>query len=944
MLTNKARVIRSLRCLHASPWIGSTYRLPPALPDNVKTILKDKSGKPLDNPQITTLMNFFMNREITFNERNYLIKYLYGKGAHENILTVGERCLFDPNGKFIEKVSVDELKRYVNSLVMARKTISLEQVAYKLIAQFSITRKEVVIQVINSMLVNLFKVETVPEALLKWVKITKRLHGHCDFTNYEQYRYILKTLIFCLREIDFSDPSYAVLELVKEDQGALTASQFASTLIYLFSHNRGFGLVEQLWNYKVENQLPISSTDLTSICKAYCHFKKYDLVEQVHSKYPEAHDDHSQFDYVLIAYAKQQNWQNLQDQFNALFGIGELPSINHYGIVMYAIAELGESEMVEKLYGQLLRRGMIPTLPVLQSLLHVYYKSGDLNGCFKHFELFRKYDIRPTPSSYVTMLKVYRNMGNIDGALKMLKQMTDNKVEMWETHFSIIINLCAKTTNYAVAQELFQIMKEHYNIKPSGSSIASLMYVYTESDLPQQSLKLFSEYCGNGKKTKIRENEISIYNKAIEAYIKMGQKDMCELLFQDILKRNLETNSEFYEVMIKYLTTTVRDFETAENVLDQLLDHPKLKASSSHFECLMGAYDRISHRDGVFKLYQKMLDRGVQVNSKILYYLIKATFKTKLRTRANLEEAIHLVEDIMKRASDRSLDITFSSLHPSVVAWPMRVISKFHSPMRAMDLLNKYNELFYGKGDPANSRLVIMRSLMVLYAETEQWDDFERTFEKYLSKIEYYQNLPSSTVKNKKLLTLFKGVFGYKIKHLVATNNVLSIPKWLNELHGRGFVLDNDSWNEAILTMFSDSRTIEQGLGIVDQRLIHGYNLIHKYRLLRKNTTNNTSTDRGSWFLERKAQDPKTFQPSLYLKSDVAEKIKESMDNYLSTFGDVGQELERLIRDYKYFMKSYLMKPRVGIPNWDGIEAKHAYYFRQLRESKRVVPPEKFKN
>lgn len=231
---------------------------------------------------------------------------------------------------------------------------------------------------------------------------------------------------------------------------------------------------------------------------------------------------------------------------------------------------------------------------------------------------------------------------------------------------------------------------------------------------------------------------------------------------------------------------------------------------------------------------------------------------------------------------------------------------------------------------------------MVLSAEVHQWDDFQKFYDRYLSKIEYYRNLPSSMVPNRKFRSLLRGVLSYKIKHLVAIDKVTKIPELLKSIIYKRFVIDNEAWNEAIVHLFADSRTIEDGIEAVDKKLIHGFNLVHKYRSIRKADSSNTSTDRTSWFMEKKRQDPSKFQPTLYLKSGTYERISESMDNYLNSLDDIDSKLKYLNSRFKYFMKRYLMHPRSKVHNWTDIESRHAPYFQKLREDKRAVSSNEF--
>lgn len=936
-----------LRCTIPFARHYSRIKLSPEIPKKIRAILSKTSSETFDKHDSIALNAFLMGStkkplQLSSQERRYIVDFLFDRHAYSDLNRFGRKYFYsqDKLDHFSNNVSFKELRKYVLSLLKTKNLILIDQLMSKVIAQFSLAQKDVVANFINSVYVLLHDESKreewlePTEPLVKWAKWMKLLNGHCYFTDYTQQKKLLKTLMFTLRESRDNETEILqkCLEIVSLAEGKSTTSQFASTLIYLSTNNRDFARAEALWDYKIENNLPIQSSDLTCILKCYCHFQKYELVEPTHSSYPEAQDEYSQFDYLLIAHSKLQNWSALQEQFNALFNVGELPNIKHYGIVMYSMATIGELENVEKLYAQLLRRDMLPTYAVLQSLLYVHYKVGDLNACFSQFELFDKYSVKPSSSTYTLMFKVFKGLGNIDGALRLLKRATErDSALVSETHFALLIHMCAKFTNPLIAEELFHVMVHDYDIPPTSRSVAALMDVYIESGIPEKALSLFHKYNRHGI-----EGRISLFNKAIKANISIGEQRNCELLFEQIVNSKLASDSEFFNVMIRYLVRLKKDYATAENVIEQLLIHPTIKPDVTHFEVLMEAYDKISYREGIHNLYKKMNENQIPVNSKVLYYLVKATFKVQMRSQGDLQQSIDLLDRIMKNAAQRTLDITFGQLHPSIIAWPMRAVAKYYNPMKALDLLNHYNQLFYPKGGyTVDSRFTIMRSLLVVSAEIEQWDEFDSIFERYVARAEAFRKAPSATARNIKLNTLFKGILVYKVRHLAATRNINLLPSLLEKLDKEGYVIDNNSWNEAVKEMFQDSRTIKAGLRIVNDKLIHGFNLIHKYRLLRKHAGETNSANR-SWFLNRKKADPESFQPTLYLSAESFSQIMQYMDRYLSNLPDLENRLRILINDYPYFMKSYLMKPRRDVSGWHDIEASHSTYFSALRQRKRI--------
>ncbi|CCD24311.1 Pet309p NDAI_0C06520 [Naumovozyma dairenensis CBS 421] len=952
-----------------------------ATPQSIENRLKGKDNKPL-----VSILPSLIDRHLQKNRndldpdyRAKLLGYLYHRQAYSALLRVGPRLLYeneyinaktrikndngnDNNSNFLRyDWKRFELKYFLFSLIQTGKFKSLDLVVCKLITHFSLTRKSDVIYLINSVLIKMEKyhLETnkqlnPKEIIFKWVKWMNILNGHCEFNNYITNSSILRPFLeFIVRLSKKKEPAffYEVLDEIRNRQGLHTVSQFSTTLIQLFNHYRRFGMIESIWFYKTNKNLPIVSSDLTSILRTFCHLGKYDLVGSNYMEYPEAHDDNSQFDYCLIAYANLHDWESLQKQFNALFGIGKLPNIQQYGIVMFALARLGELESVEKLYSQLLRRDMLPTYAVLESLLLAHYKVGDYDSCFTHYEFFEKYDVKPSKYTYAIIFKAYRGLNDIEGALRFLKRKTMKKqVEFTESHFATLIQTTSKTTNYVVGKELYQIMQSVYKITPSGKSVAALMDVYIESGLYDESIKLFKSYIANKKDQFIDDNVVPVYNKAILTYININDAHKCEELIEYVINSKLPTDAYFYEVLIKYMVKLQGNFDSAIETIDQLMNHPTITVKPSHFEIIMSAYYKISYYEGIFQLYKKMTQMNIPVNSPILLYLIKSTFKYSINDKEKLSDAIKMLEQIMENAAKGHLNVSIKKLHPSIVAWPMRIISKYSSSKKALELLNKYNELFYGKDNPIiNSKLTIMRSLLVLFGEIEQWDDFKFMFDKYLARIEYLNTLPSSTVPNKNFKTLLIGIIPYELRFLIATRQLDQLPKYLEAWQEKGFIWDNDSWNDIILAYFMDPQMIEEGMKLVNDKFIHGFNLIHKIRLLRNenkedtNIRSNNETRRAlPSIMKLKEENPENFIPKLYLTSDVKTRIMQLLDNYLNSTDNKEAKLKEFIDKYGYFMKSYLMNPRTFVKNWEDIEANHEKYFNELRNTRRVLPSMKF--
>ena len=845
--------------------------------------------------------------------------------------------------------SMPEVKRFLYALVQTGHIAELDTFMTTIMAQWGISRRSRAADIAGITMLQLAKLPD-GSALRRWAGWITMIDGGCEFGDYTSEQNLLRPLLRHVQNLEEKGdaPSALVrgLDETLASLGPTACSQLATTLICIASFNKSFALIETLWQYKVEQNLPIQTTDLTAIMSSYNYTRKFKLESEVYAAHPEAHHDASQFDYLLLAHAKTMSWTALKQQFDALFGIGKLPNVRHYEIVMFSLAMLGNVESIETLYSQFLRRGMIPTYPILQSLLKCHFKSNDATSCFEQFQLFEKYSVEPTAASYTIMFSVYQKLNDISGALRLLKTMTEeNKVRVQEEHFVILMTMCASVTNHLIAREIFNIMKDHYDIMPHPASVAALINVYTESKLYSEAIRIFNEY---DAKRYIQDDgqRIRIYNSALLAEMKAGNNDECDTLINKVEELDIPKNAAYFKAILMYKTANLKDFESAEETLKELLDDDNggVKASTSHFEVMINAYSHIDYHDRVYSLYQTMTDRNIPVNSKILYCLVKSTFKVQMSKQEDLTKSIEFLDRIMTNAAEKSLNTTSNKFHPSVVGWALRAVAKYYSPKKALEILNRYDELFYDKNiRSVNNKFTLMRSLTVLFGELGDWDQFDIMYTNITRQLERYQKQPSSTVPNTKLNSLFVGLFSYKIRQLEQTHQLGELPRLIKSLEEQGFILDNVTWNSAVKALSSNDKTIKDALQIVNSKLVHGYNLIHKGRLLaRLRASPMSSSSSDSWYLEKKRKDPTSLIPKLYLQTETNELLCRRLDDYLSKQPDAESALKELIQFYGYFMKGYLMYRRNGIMGWDNIEREHASFFDKLRSTKRVVSVKDF--
>ncbi|KAH3903225.1 uncharacterized protein SCODWIG_01827 [Saccharomycodes ludwigii] len=836
------------------------------------------------------------------------------------------------------------------------------------------SKRSMIIKVLSSLLSVTYESYGFKTASIIFMHSYSFMQGHCDFSSPKDYlrnRDILEPLMIVMQkneksyresmnstvEFDYYElltnleTSFAVnvhhLVNVKYTSSKIPVviSQYASTLQMLVLRRRMFDKGWDIWKYKYDHHRDlVEINDLTGALRILVHKGNYGQVQKLYEEFPHLHNfGEKQFDYLLIAYSKLKSWDALQKQFNKLFGIGELPNVLHYGIIMYALADYGELEIVDSLYKQLLNRKLIPNYAVLQSLLYAYYKNGDYQGALHHFELFKKYDVRPQTYTYLILLDIYRTQNDLDGALMVLKKMNLEQRELISSrHFEKIFRICAYLTNIPIAEELFHLMRDEYNITPTPALIASLMDVYSDSKQPTQAVKIFNNYI---KEDYIQSDDvlkIYMYNSLI--YAKTLLEENCDSLFLEISEAGIRTNSEFYRVMLNYLISLKKDVEASGKLLNHMLEHSPGLVLPAHFEIIMRYYDCHNNSAMIFSYYEKLLNNKIPVNSKILHYVVKHAFITnisKTGSSSNIKKVLRLLNDIMESSANRTLDIVHPVLHPGVIIYPIKQLVTY-DPVSAWKILYDYIRIFYKSNPNAIlTKFRILKTKAYVYYETQQWEELALTFDDIMNRITNIRNGPTSKImRNLNLDGLLIGVFNFKLEELHMGHRIGEIPSWIKKLRENSLVIDNKSYNSAIRLMIDYTGTRDYALNLINNLLIKGFNRIHMLRLMKKHYTDfSTSSNQLPKDLIALRADPSYGRPTYYLESNVYEEVKEKLDKYLSSLNNL-TELENILeswtKKYPRFIIGYLMKPKNNVAYWYAVEARHKEFLQELRTSKRT--------
>ncbi|KAG7191508.1 uncharacterized protein KQ657_003103 [Scheffersomyces spartinae] len=193
------------------------------------------------------------------------------------------------------------------------------------------------------------------------------------------------------------------------------------------------------WDYKLESVYEedlntnnvgnvFHHRDLTNAMKALRAQNLHKEVFKLHNNFPELHHD-EQIDVLLYTCEDAKDWMMLQDHFERMYGKGDLPLPIHYAIVMNALAGIGATADVERLFSQLLKRNLMPNSYVYAALIKCRLNDDQIDDAIKiaesYFSLLDKGKVSDKPTTYLynLILKAHTRSSDLGKAISFLERV-----------------------------------------------------------------------------------------------------------------------------------------------------------------------------------------------------------------------------------------------------------------------------------------------------------------------------------------------------------------------------------------------------------------------------------------------------------------------------------------------------------------------------------------
>lgn len=554
----------------------------------------------------------------------------------------------------------------------------------------------------------------------------------------------------------------SVLSHIQMIEGLFMKSEFASkiTLSNLLSTlmtcvvNVRPAIALEYWNYK-EEHLALSRIgtsefltlhDLLMAMWGLFLRREFKKCLELYSKYPKLHHD-DQIDVMLKISEETKDWRQLQSLFEDMYGRGDLPFVQHYAIVMNALASIKVVKEVDELFEQLLQRNLVPTCDVYAAVIRSRIAINDYDGAKEWFDRF----LRDYENGSVAKGSVARVHALIFGlhlhksSLTELMQAVQEVMEKQKTCAVPLVDtklfcdiIKAVGANYGIKEldELWELagrfsMKSEEVYEATINALTRMGEYEKADDLTFEGhMESFVPFTSSLIAKAQLKNLRSWYNATTDRAFKpyLASKTMLILRRLDQGKFSLRNRSSLLVEAIKFELSLNRR-KTARSYLDQAKALEDLL--EQHFLPFLRYHCQAKSHQGasaVLELYREMAAKNVVLTSSTYVYLLRALIEVDRTNSANYLNSYKLLESVFElyglsmfehikpmRASSENMQYHAENLLKIVASY---VTANSKDVSSNMDLvvhfLNQMKDRL-GSNIPLRFRLAIFKEMGSLY-------------------------------------------------------------------------------------------------------------------------------------------------------------------------------------------------------------------------------------
>ncbi|KAK7270583.1 hypothetical protein RIF29_23825 [Crotalaria pallida] len=267
------------------------------------------------------------------------------------------------------------------------------------------------------------------------------------------------------------------------------------------------------------------------------------------------HPDSVSWTTIIVGYNHSGLFHHAILMFLRMLSCGITPTQFTFTTVLASCAATRALDIGRKLHSFIVKLGLSGVVPVANSLLNMYAKSGDTVMAKVVFDRMRLKD----KSTWNILISMHMQLGQLDLALSLFHQMTDRDIISWNSIITGYIHM-----GYEIkALEMFSSMLKSSSLDPDKFTLGSILSACANLE----NLKLGKQIHAHIVKADIDISSGAVRNALISMYAKSGAVEIAQRVVQLTGTSSINVIA-FTSLLDGYVK--IGDINTAREIFDSL--------------------------------------------------------------------------------------------------------------------------------------------------------------------------------------------------------------------------------------------------------------------------------------------------------------------------------------------------------------------------------------
>jgi len=273
---------------------------------------------------------------------------------------------------------------------------------------------------------------------------------------------------------------------------------------------------------------------------------------------------------------------------------------------------------------------------LVNSLLDVFCKLGDMPRLEATLDRMREYGIRGSAVTYGTIVKAYGRAGNIERVLQAWEEMQEEGLEANAVTYGCMLDACVKCGHLEKALHIFAIMKQR-GLHRNTILYATLIKGFAKSKDPLAAKNLYREM----RSERVPCNVV-VFNSLIDACVRACDLQGAGEVLQEMSATNVRPDLITFSTLIKGYCSNGELSKAMR--LQEELQARQLECDEIVYNSLLEGCVKAGDLQLGLQMFSEMRQKHVRPSAVTFSILVKL-----LSRAGRLDLAIHLVSEEMRQ-------------------------------------------------------------------------------------------------------------------------------------------------------------------------------------------------------------------------------------------------------------------------------------------------------